>query len=195
MFSIRLKELREKNGYSSQQSFADKFGVAQSTVGGWESGKREPNYSTTIKLAAFFGVTIDELLGVVPLTDLCCGHWDGRKLKQYRAEREESVSHVANAVGISDYVYLEIEHGQREPSLELLCKLASHFCTSTDSLLGYVWDLYDHGKIVTGDFHVTQAEQHLIELYRMAPLKNKEIVHLALNYSDDTNTVPSENVG
>ena len=63
MFQTRLKELREHAGYSSQQSFADAFGVAQSTVGGWESGKREPKFDTTIRLADFFGVTLDYLLG------------------------------------------------------------------------------------------------------------------------------------
>lgn len=64
MFQTRLKELREAAGYRSQQSFADAFGVAQSTVGGWEAGKREPNYETTMRLARFFGVSIDYLLGV-----------------------------------------------------------------------------------------------------------------------------------
>ena len=63
MFRTRLRELREQAGYGSQQSFADAFGVAQSTVGGWEAGKREPNYSTTLKIAHFFGVSIDYLLG------------------------------------------------------------------------------------------------------------------------------------
>lgn len=63
VFQTRLKELREASGYKSQQSFADAFGVAQSTVGGWESGKREPNYETTMRLADYFGVTIDYLLG------------------------------------------------------------------------------------------------------------------------------------
>ncbi len=63
MFQTRLKELREMSGYRSQQAFADAFGVAQSTVGGWEAGKREPNYETTIRLADFFSVSIDSLLG------------------------------------------------------------------------------------------------------------------------------------
>lgn len=67
MFQTKLRELREAAGYSSQQSFADAFGVAQSTVGGWEAGKREPNYATTIRLARFFGVTIDTLLLDDPL--------------------------------------------------------------------------------------------------------------------------------
>lgn len=63
MFRTRLRELRESLGYKSQQSFADDFGVAQSTVGGWEAGKREPNYETTIRLAKFFDVPIGYLMG------------------------------------------------------------------------------------------------------------------------------------
>lgn len=62
-FRTRIRELRESSGYKSQQSFADAFGVAQSTVGNWEAGKREPNYETTLRLAQFFGVSVDYLLG------------------------------------------------------------------------------------------------------------------------------------
>ena len=62
MFQTKLRELRELSGYKSQQAFADAFGVAQSTVGGWEAGKREPNYETTFRLAEFFNVLIGRLL-------------------------------------------------------------------------------------------------------------------------------------
>ena len=62
MFRIRLKELREKAGYS-QYSFADAFGISQSTIGNWEAGKREPNFDTMQRLADFFGVSVDYLLG------------------------------------------------------------------------------------------------------------------------------------
>ena len=62
MFQTRLRELRELTGYKSQQAVAEAFGVAQSTVGGWESGKREPNYETTLRLSNFFGVPVGCLL-------------------------------------------------------------------------------------------------------------------------------------
>lgn len=62
MFQIRLKELREATGLS-QYSFAKQFGVAQSTVGSWEAGKREPNFATAQRLADFFNVSVDYLLG------------------------------------------------------------------------------------------------------------------------------------
>ena len=62
VFQIRLKELREATGLS-QYSFAKQFGVAQSTVGSWEAGKREPNFATAQRLADFFNVSVDYLLG------------------------------------------------------------------------------------------------------------------------------------
>ena len=70
MFRTRLRVLRENAGYKSQQAFADAFGVAQSTVGGWEAGKREPNYATTLKLANFFHVSVDYLLGQTDQKDI-----------------------------------------------------------------------------------------------------------------------------
>lgn len=62
MFQIRLKELREKAGYS-QQGFANAIGVKQSTVGNWEAGAREPKFEVMERLADFFGVSVDYLLG------------------------------------------------------------------------------------------------------------------------------------
>ena len=62
MFRLRLKELRENVGLS-QYAFAERFGVSQSTVGNWEAGKREPNFETMQRIADFFGVTVDYLLG------------------------------------------------------------------------------------------------------------------------------------
>lgn len=62
MFRIRLKSLREAAGLS-QAKLAARLGVKQSTVGGWESGKREPNFETTINIADYFRVSLDYLLG------------------------------------------------------------------------------------------------------------------------------------
>ena len=62
MFSIRLKELREEQGFS-QYSLANELGIAQATIGNWEAGKREPNLEMIIRLADFFKVSTDYLLG------------------------------------------------------------------------------------------------------------------------------------
>lgn len=62
-FQYRMKEAREAAGYKSQQSLADALGVAQSTVGGWESGKREPDFETLCRIASLLSVSIDWLIG------------------------------------------------------------------------------------------------------------------------------------
>ncbi|MBQ6846803.1 MAG: LexA family transcriptional regulator [Oscillospiraceae bacterium] len=62
MFRIQLKKLREVKGVS-QSKLASDFGISQGTVGNWESGIREPNFETISKLAIYFNVSVDYLLG------------------------------------------------------------------------------------------------------------------------------------
>lgn len=62
MFRVELKKHREGAGLS-QYKLAEKMGVSQATVGMWESGKREPNFTMLCKLADFFGVSVDALIG------------------------------------------------------------------------------------------------------------------------------------
>lgn len=58
----RLKALREKKGIS-QKFVASKIGVNNSTLSGYESGYREPDGETLSRLADFYEVTTDYLLG------------------------------------------------------------------------------------------------------------------------------------
>lgn len=59
----RLKELRlEKN--LSQKKLAQEICVTQKAIDFWEKGINEPKASYIIKLAKFFGVSSDYLLGI-----------------------------------------------------------------------------------------------------------------------------------
>lgn len=64
MFAKRIKELREENNIS-QKEFAKTIGVAQSTYALYETDKREPSFDVLIKIAQYFNVTTDFLLGLV----------------------------------------------------------------------------------------------------------------------------------
>ena len=60
--SKRLKELRlEKN--LSQMKLAKIIGVSDAIICKWEKGENEPKAGYIIKLADYFGVTRDYLLG------------------------------------------------------------------------------------------------------------------------------------
>lgn len=62
----RIKSLRDEAGLS-QADLAKQFSVAQNTVSSWENGKRDPDTDTVIQIAAFFGVSIDYLLGATDI--------------------------------------------------------------------------------------------------------------------------------
>ena len=62
MFAKRLTNLREKKNLY-QKDIAEIFNVEQATVSNWEKGKRIPDSEMLIKLANFFEVSVDYLLG------------------------------------------------------------------------------------------------------------------------------------
>lgn len=71
MFAIRLKELRTKKNSLTQAKLAEIMNVSQQAVGLWERGKNMPSHELVAKLAAYFNVTTDYLLG---LSDQPQGH-------------------------------------------------------------------------------------------------------------------------
>jgi len=61
-FPDRLKELRKSKGVT-QKAVAEYIGILEQAYQKYEYGKHEPNHETTIKLADFFDVSVDYLLG------------------------------------------------------------------------------------------------------------------------------------
>lgn len=63
IFKERLKDLRHEKKLS-QAELAKHIGVSQRSISSWETGFRQPDYETLEKLAAFFDVSTDFLLGI-----------------------------------------------------------------------------------------------------------------------------------
>ena len=61
-FADRLKELRKSKSLT-QKSMAEFLDMVEQAYQKYEYGTREPNHETTIKIADFFGVSVDYLLG------------------------------------------------------------------------------------------------------------------------------------
>lgn len=59
----RLIKLREEKGYL-QRDVAEKVGIAPNTLSGYERNLRSPDPGTLVKLANFYGVSVDDLLGI-----------------------------------------------------------------------------------------------------------------------------------
>ncbi len=58
----RLRELRKKQKIS-MRDFGKLFGLAESTISLYETGKRQPDNEMLLKFANFFNVSVDYLLG------------------------------------------------------------------------------------------------------------------------------------
>lgn len=63
MIGERLRLLREKQG-KQQIEIADALGISRVTYNRYEKENREPNLETLIKIADYFSVTTDFLLGI-----------------------------------------------------------------------------------------------------------------------------------
>ena len=61
-FGKKISELRRAAGLSQEQ-FGEMFGVSRQSVSKWESDQTMPELATIIKIADFFGISVDELLG------------------------------------------------------------------------------------------------------------------------------------
>ena len=58
---MRLKYLREKKGISQLKLVMD-LSLNQNSISRYETGLRQADYNTLIKIADYFGVSIDYLL-------------------------------------------------------------------------------------------------------------------------------------
>lgn len=68
-FASMLKQLREQSRLS-QKDIADYLGITRQAVASYELAKREPDYEILKKLADYFGVSIDYILGRSNCRDL-----------------------------------------------------------------------------------------------------------------------------
>lgn len=127
-----LKYLREKKGMT-QESFASMIGeIGQKAVSKWETGEREPELSRLIKIAKFFGVSLDDLVlkdlrPPVPLYVL--------NIKYLRLKHDIKQEEIAKLLGVSGATVCKYEKGNIEPTVSQLLKLADYFGVTMDQLL------------------------------------------------------------
>lgn len=65
-FQSALQSLRKESGLSQDQ-IAEMLAVPTRTYGSWERGERQPDFQILCKIADYFNVSTDYLLGRVPL--------------------------------------------------------------------------------------------------------------------------------
>lgn len=175
-----------KASQKSQKEVAITLNVSAPTVSDWEREKKYPTVENLKQLADLFSVSTDYLLrrtNIPSFHSKISGVWDGAFIKRLRLERGETLSYVAQSIGVSPAIYEKYEESSLDPTVADLCHMADHFCAETDTLLNRTFYIEtDDGHVVPGYFQVDKNEQHLIEMFRSMNNKGRQKF---IDYLDD----------
>lgn len=122
----RLAKLRAQRGIT-QQELIEMVGFKnRASYALYEIGRREPGYDTLCKLADFFGVTTDFLLGQTPAKEdnVDTYKFDGRKLRERRKSRKLTIEALADLTGIPSVCINNYEKMQETPNEATTQRLA-----------------------------------------------------------------------
>jgi len=104
-FSTRVKALRENAGLSMEQ-LAKQLGITKSRVNMWENNGTVPRMNVLVKLAKFFNVTTDYLLGNDDASNLSLDNTRLSMLQRNLGKLSEA--DLEKAEGMLKAVFMEI---------------------------------------------------------------------------------------
>lgn len=148
-FAERLQSLRRAHNLT-QTELAHHLGLAQhGYVSNLEAGRKIPSIELVLRIADLFGVTTDYLLRDIeveepPRTHIHSKHTHplpapslfGQKLRYLRLKQQMLQIQVARQLDLARQGYVSnLETGRKEPSLELVVRVADLFEVTTDYLL------------------------------------------------------------
>ena len=128
-----IRTLRKQYNLTLKQ-LGNIVNLGESTISLYENGKREPDFETTCRLADYFGVSIDYLLGRNNTNTLTISKIN--RLKSLREKANYTQNHIANKLKIAPNTYSQYENGKRQIPDNLKIVLADLYGVSLDYLLG-----------------------------------------------------------
>lgn len=163
MLGVRLKYLRKSNN-KTQQDIADILGITRPAYTAYEQGKRNPDYEILEKIADYYNVSLDYLLGRIVSVDTDINQNSlyfnpspsmsneyiqnasrvsrqkqmssiPQRLKELRKEARLTQAEVAKYLNISESAYGYYEQGRNEISISSIQKLAEKYDVSVAYIL------------------------------------------------------------
>ena len=147
-FGDKLRYLRLQRGLT-QTMLAQQVQSSPSHINNLESGRKVPSLELVLRVAALLGVTTDYLLRDTistessVISEVQAQHGEtqvmrlfGAKLRHLRLKHGSSQRELARLLSLGSRAYVSnLEAGRKEPSLDLLLRLADFFGVTTDYLL------------------------------------------------------------
>lgn len=149
LLGVKIRHLRRRYRLT-QTDVAQRLSLAtHSHVSHLETGTKTPSLSLILKIADLFGITTDELLrdtitaDQIPVHDQPGSPDDqlqlqqlGAKLRYLRTHYGWTQADLSRALGLAAHAHISyLEANRKEPSIDLLLKIADFFGVSIDYLL------------------------------------------------------------
>ncbi len=138
---FKMKELREDNDLF-QKDIAKFLDVPKETYSSWENQYYEPPMEQCNKLANYYHVTLDYLLGLSPnhkyVKNYADINWDIfiKRLRKCRKDKHYTQAFVGDKMGFPQTTYSNFENGINKPTAFKVVIMAKFFNTSIDYLFG-----------------------------------------------------------
>lgn len=101
MIQFKLKELRKRQRLT-QQELGDILHVSYQTISKWENQVVLPDISVLPQISSYFGVSVDALLGLVPLEQKYSP--SGSETEAYWDKKQEDLNVPAESIWNEDYI-------------------------------------------------------------------------------------------
>lgn len=138
MLKHRLKELRKEKSIS-QRDLANALKLSPSTIAMYEVGQREPDNEILNRIADYFNVTTDYLLGRTDEKNkpggLLMSVGFGKRLREMREKKGLTQAELAKIASLGESTISFYESGKREPNYEVLVALADILDTTPNYLI------------------------------------------------------------
>ena len=100
-------------------------------------------------------------------------------LRKLREEARITQKQLAEAIGVSQQSINKYENHNIEPDIETMIRIADHFMTSVDYLIGHT-DIRRRIETVH-TYDLTEDESFFIEKYRKLSRKQKDCIHTVID--------------
>ncbi len=137
----RLRKLREKNHYTQKQ-VANATDISFDAYRGYEYQDVEPNIEYLIKIAEFYDVSVEYILGIQEDSGVSKYFDKGNntpfpiRLRELRKKARLTQQQMATLINKNMRTYRRYEKGENFPSIEILITLADIFHVTIDDLIG-----------------------------------------------------------
>ncbi len=168
--NIKLRELRKEQNKTLKE-VAEALGTSHQVISRYELEITQPDFETLIRIANYFNVSVDYLLGRTEIKDSQC--FNNKRLLELRKSKNLTQSELAQKLNLTQQAYARYENCQREPDYKTLCSIANFFNVSVDYLLGRTDERQERAIKEKG---LSENEQALIELFNCVPEDKQALV-------------------